>query len=504
MTIETPAQIIGASEDSKNHRYFIRAFLIDDTITKNKTGHRSDYLAQHINRFVGRPLIITDYLKHPHEFYHIPETGIPESDIQMYLERQRPYEIGRVDSVLHNKRLVQNSVVNSYDAIIELIDPKVIEAYKQGKIPKYVSPSIYRLNRNDPPDAVTDFEPINITIVDDPAYGFHNASVRNSCEGTNDLCTRLLTQNASSRWVDYSRIKNLFQNNATLNSSYFNSSANSSVNLTEVESTNSSNNNNNNNSSNNPSASTSTTPITEAATPPTNQPQQTLENKGMTVQIPTGQMQLTQTDIPTNVNTQTNPVKTEQQQAQEQQQSEGKTTPSSQEDESPCQKTIARWEEKLDKAFQLIEKQNKVISELSVFKETSEKNIAEVRANTKRSKISGIVSLDSTGGNEEERNKRIESLMALPDEQLDHFLNTYVIPMSSRPQPANSRGLGQSSTLGFRPKVTEMIEQKKPAEENRNLQQNATRVSQKDIDELNELLNFGSIVGNSNETTGVY
>jgi len=480
-----PAQIIGASEDSKNHRYFIRAFSIDDTITKNKTGHVSDYLTKHINRFVGRPLIITDYLKHPHEFYHIPETGIPEQDVRMYLDRQRPYEIGIVNSVLHNQRLVQNSVVNSYDAIIELKDAKAIEAFKLGKIPKFVSPSIYRLNRNDPPEAITDFEPINITVVDDPAYGFHNANVRKSCEGTNDICTRLLTQNSSSQWLDYSKIKNLYQNSA--NSSYFNSYSTSLVNLTE-ETT-----NNSNNSS-----------PTQAATPAAVEP--TAENKGMTVTIPTGQTTLNQSDIP----------KIEQQQVPQEQKvvpsgvstesprveapTSAPQTESQEQAESPCQKTIQRWEEKLDKAFALIEKQNQVINELNTFKVSSEKNIAEVKANNKRQRISSIVSLDSTGGNEEERTKRIESLMVLPDEQLDHFLNTYVIPMS-RPQPA--RGLNQSSTLPFRPKVTQMIENKKQPED-RNIQQSATRVSQKDIDELNELLDFGSIVGNSNEQGGVY
>lgn len=496
MTITTPAQIIGAAENTKNNRYFIRAFLIDDTVNKNKVGHRADYLAQHINKFVGRPLIVTDYLKHPHEFYHIPETGIPDADIKMYLERQEPYSIGVVKSVLRNKRLVQNSVVNSYDAIIELLDAKAIAAYKEGKIPRYVSPSIYRLNRNDPPDAITDFEPINITIVDDPAYGFHNASVRNSCEGTNDVCTRLLTQNASSQWIDYSKIKNLFQNSGTLNSSYFNSTANLPVNLTE-ESPNNSNNNTANTAVNNPSTSTESQSQ--------QQPQQTLD-KGMTVTIPSGQTLLNETDIPKQPQQEQQQLPASTESPRVEAANPAPNTKQDEQQESPCQKTIARWEAKLDEAFQLIQKQNKVIEGLSQFKETSEKNIAEVRANTKRSKISSIVSLDSTGGNEEERTKRIESLMALPDEQLDHFLNTYVIPMS-RPQPTG-RGLAQSGTgtLGFRPKVTEMIENNNnKKDDNRNLQQSATKtVSQKDIDELNELLNFGSIVGNSNEQGGVY
>lgn len=86
---------------------------------------------------------------------------------------------------------------NEYEAIIEVTDPHAIRLLKSGKLPRYVSPSIYRLNINDRPSAITDYEPINLTIVDSPAYGIQVANVRSMCEDTSPICQRILSQSAS-------------------------------------------------------------------------------------------------------------------------------------------------------------------------------------------------------------------------------------------------------------------------------------------------------------------
>jgi hypothetical protein len=107
----------------------------------------------------------------------------------MYLELQRKYEIGKIIDVRNSKGLS-----NEYEAIVEVTSPHAIRLFKAGKLPQYVSPSIYKLNPSDHRSAITDYEPVNLTIVDSPAYGFQVVNVRSLCEGTRSGCQRMLLQ----------------------------------------------------------------------------------------------------------------------------------------------------------------------------------------------------------------------------------------------------------------------------------------------------------------------
>lgn len=118
----------------------------------------------------------------------------------MYLKLQKKYEIGKIIDVQYSKQSR-----NEYAALVEVTDPRAIRLFKAGKLPQYVSPSIYRLNPNDRTSAITDYEPINLTIVDSPAYGFQVANVRSVCEGTRSGCQRMLLQCEGIKMSNQSR-----------------------------------------------------------------------------------------------------------------------------------------------------------------------------------------------------------------------------------------------------------------------------------------------------------
>jgi hypothetical protein len=462
-TLKIP-QVIDAYEN--NGKFFIKTFLLDNTINDNASGVVGQYIDKNISKFLGRPLIITDYLQHPHSFYHYPESTDHQANIKWYLDNQKQFEIGKIIKIdRRNLHQNQHADLVHYDAIIEITSANAIKNFKNGKIPRYVSPSIYRLNPNDPPYAITDFEPINITLVDSPAYGFDKANIKATCNGSLPSCTKLLTQNSAI--CPFSKIHNLFSFSTTnAYSSQYDLSNNSTIIMTEES-----------------QQTSSTGDVTVTKQTPTITITDNTSAQPITVQVPNIPVKVTETAPQTQEPAQTIP-ETKEAAAPEQNKEEQKKP-------SSLESSLIELVDRLKKQDDTIQALTKKVDDLSAFKDTSEKNLAEVRTNSKRDKISRIVTLESTSGNEEERTKRIESLMSLPDNQLDHFLNTYVIPMT--------RNIKQSSS--FRPKVTDFIAS---PNKDKNLQQSATKgsVTAKDIREIQEMIEFASIVGNSNQGAG--
>lgn len=168
----------------QNGRYYLKSFLLDSSVAGNNMGVVSEYIPKHINKFVGTPVILTPDFYHPHEFDHYVGTGLADKDVPELKRLQLPYSIGTIISVDTNStNILQGGQENNtrYSAILEITDPKAISAFKNGKIPMYVSPSIYRINSSEPFNAITDYEPLHIAVVNNPAYGFHKANIRSQC-----------------------------------------------------------------------------------------------------------------------------------------------------------------------------------------------------------------------------------------------------------------------------------------------------------------------------------
>lgn len=166
-------------------KHYVEVWLIDPTWNQNRWKANEQELKAKIQRFVNKPAIITPYLHHPHEYEHVEENPLdPEGNVRKHQEIDERYRVGHVIKI----KPLPNS---AYAGIIELTHQAAIEAFQAGKIPQFVSPAVYNLNMTGPMGEFTSFEPLHIAFVDRPAYGF-KARVIDQCHGEQDLCLRNL------------------------------------------------------------------------------------------------------------------------------------------------------------------------------------------------------------------------------------------------------------------------------------------------------------------------
>lgn len=454
---QSPPHTIESFENDKG--YFIKTFLLDDSTARNGMGVTSEYIPKHIHKFVGKPVILTPDFYHPHEFEHYSETGDPTKDLTEYTKLQTPYIIGTIASVDTSSNL-QQAGGTKYSAILQISDQKAISSFKQGKIPLYVSPSIYRVNSKDPIHSITDYEPLHIAIVDNPAYGFHKANIRAHCQGDKIECGRMLAQ--ASNGLGYcvekklSELKNVFS--ASMNSSYSEKPLFRSVETLE--------NNNNEN------AQTSV----QQEQPKVEQEQKQEQVKAAPSVEQTIQEQkaaIEQARTPINTPAPAQPAKAQEETKQEQPKVE---------QETPCAKAQADYEAKI------AELENDIKS-FKEFKSNYEKTSAETKLQSKRSRIENVVP-QNYASSEEERIKAVDSLMNVADEQLDTILNSFVIPATKNVRQAGIR----------RPKVTDFVKE----DNGKNVAQASVgpRVSERDMENLEKILNFGIVPKKNNNTSG--
>jgi hypothetical protein len=105
--------------------------------------------------------------------------GKGDETLNQILTAQSKYKIGEIKKV--------DSTGNQWFAYVQITEPKIIDSFKQGNIPKFVSPAIYDPTGEPDGTKVRDFSPIHIAAVDQPAYGL-KAYVRGACEGEATQC----------------------------------------------------------------------------------------------------------------------------------------------------------------------------------------------------------------------------------------------------------------------------------------------------------------------------
>lgn len=399
-----------------NNKFYLKTFLLDSSTAANGMGVHPEFVPKNIHKFVGRPVILTSNFNHPHEFEHYKETKDYKIDVQELLKLQEPYKIGTIVDISTNSSIQQGGNAN-YSALLEITDPKAISAFRAGKIPQYVSPSIYRIHETDPVHSITDYEPLHIAIVDNPAYGFHKANIRQTCQGNKNECQRMLAQ-ASEPGLGYcvEKTLNSLKNTLPINSSQVNSNVLSSS-VTMVDE-------NTNNS----------VQETKVEQETTVAPQQVVEQKPEESQEKTP----INTPITGSPSLQQEPVEQENE-AKEKSETSELPAKLDTEAEAPCEKAAREFEER-------IALYDKKLKELEKFRASYEKQAAETKLQTKKNKIEQAVPTNYADS-EEERTKLVESLMNVGDEQLDTILNGIAIPARNVRQASNNR----------KPKVTDFV-----------------------------------------------
>lgn len=165
-----------------NNKLFVKAFLMDSSVNLNKWGASPITLDQNIRSYVGKPIVLKDDFDHPIS---------NDDNLQHQLEFQELYRIGTIVDVVKKD--------TRYDAIAEITDPHAQKAFKEGNLPLYVSPQLYKLDSSEPDDSMTKWTGTHLAIVKDPAYTIKRATINGECTGESDKCMTYLKRAAVIR-----------------------------------------------------------------------------------------------------------------------------------------------------------------------------------------------------------------------------------------------------------------------------------------------------------------
>jgi|GEM_PF-1279335 len=163
---------------TSNSRFFIKSFLIDDSINANHWGVSRDAIIKNIRSAIGKPFIIDfNTFSHP-----------KAESIEQLLKEQEKYRVGTIIDVNYN---------NGYAWFIaEIFDARAIKAIRDG-IVRFVSPSIIVDEKDivrdqDGNEIVKSFVVAHVAGVKDPAFGINKAMITAQCHGTAYTCLSIL------------------------------------------------------------------------------------------------------------------------------------------------------------------------------------------------------------------------------------------------------------------------------------------------------------------------
>lgn len=184
-----PPTITDISQE-KDSSLWLKVFLIDSSSNQNDWKASEEHIKKNVQNFVGKPFVLTSDKKHPDFVKEGVVFGKGDETLNQILTAQSKYKIGEI------KKVEQSG--SQYHAYIQISDPKIIESFKQGNIPKFVSPSVFDPNATPDGNNMGDFSPLHIAAVDEPAYGL-KAYVRGACEGDSGKCVNELKEAAAAQ-----------------------------------------------------------------------------------------------------------------------------------------------------------------------------------------------------------------------------------------------------------------------------------------------------------------
>jgi hypothetical protein len=398
---------------------FLEVWLIDPSWNKNYWKAHPDELTKKVLRFVDKPALLTPYIQHPHEYEHIIEDPTDVwGNVRKHNIIDEHYRVGHIVGV----KPLPNS---AYASIIKLTSPAFIEAAKQGKIPRFVSPAVYNLNMTGPIGEFTSFEPLHIAFVAEPAYG-SKAQVLNQCHGQQDQCLRNLGVASEIIGMGPACIAKALSKltaEQTFHSSLVKSNVSVASELSLKE---------------------------DSATPPT---------ATATIHYSDGTQSQPQqfATVSTENKESKAAVKKSAETQQKEQTKESNTAAIDNNNKKDVHPSPADKEKKKepDIASALDELKTFVRDQISeAFKTYKEEREQESAKEAKRKLIESYVTLESTGGSKEEQDKRIAALMHIPDADLKDFLEQhYKIAGKSRNNAAKAskvsdfnRGMQQNTS----------------------------------------------------------
>lgn len=171
-------------------KLFVKAFLLDSSVNLNNWGVTPESIPQHINTFVGKPLVMTENFDHP---------GTDQDSLPHWLRYQEEFRVGNIIDIQQRKNPQTGSDV--YYAIIEVTDKELKASLADNSVPHYVSPAIAQpvvsAAVGDTTDVISEWTGVHLALVDEPAYGVRKAMITETCGGDREGCLLQLMRTAS-------------------------------------------------------------------------------------------------------------------------------------------------------------------------------------------------------------------------------------------------------------------------------------------------------------------
>ena len=136
-------------------------------------------IAKNINKFIGRPFVITakqwigeseygEQFEHPY---------LPTNNIDNIINHQEKFRVGSIVDVVEKD--------GDYHAVIE-----INSKFANMMLPPFCSPAIFQNNPGEADGEISDWEALHLAgLMEDPAYGARIALLKGSCMGTAEACS---------------------------------------------------------------------------------------------------------------------------------------------------------------------------------------------------------------------------------------------------------------------------------------------------------------------------
>ena len=169
----------GASLNTQTGKYAKYWLLNAKETNKNGWGINPSTAGENMQKFIGRPLVITSNEWHAKSEYgeEYEHPYLPTDDIQAILTHQDQYKVGTIVEV-------EQDDAGDWFARIEMLDK-----FASMSLPPFCSPAIYQLDGQESEGNISKWEALHLAALDEnPAYGARIALLKGTCLGTNSEC----------------------------------------------------------------------------------------------------------------------------------------------------------------------------------------------------------------------------------------------------------------------------------------------------------------------------
>lgn len=172
-------------------KFFIKSFLLDDSLNLNKWGVTRNALLANLDSFIGKPFVVTEDFGHPES-----------SSGDQLLKDQEKYRVGNIIEVGFDSK------TSTAFAVSEITNKEAVETIRNNEL-NFVSPSIIfgdedvNIDPRTKEAIINRFEGAHLAAVKEPAYGIDKAQIKGKCSGDSATCKRELAMVQASKQNKY-------------------------------------------------------------------------------------------------------------------------------------------------------------------------------------------------------------------------------------------------------------------------------------------------------------